>query len=323
MKVVQVTALEGPSSLAVAEVDEPVASPGQLLVDVHAAGVCFPDLLLTRGQYQLKPPVPFVPGVEAAGVVRESGHGFEAGDRVALFLGLGGWAQTIAVDPGQLFRLPDSMSMTGGAGLLMNTLTCHFALVTRGQLIAGETVLILGAAGGVGTSGIQVAKAQGARVIAVVSTEAKALVAKAAGADEVLVGPFTRESVAAVKALTEGRGVDVVLDPVGGDIFLDVVRSLAVQGRLVVVGFAAGSIPTLAMNRLLLNNISVVGAAWGAYLMSAPGYLAEQTTALQKMITDGFIQPVDGAVFDLEHAADALELMDSRGATGKVTLSLR
>ncbi|HEX5770016.1 MAG TPA: NADPH:quinone oxidoreductase family protein [Nocardioidaceae bacterium] len=322
MRAVQVVRLDGPSGVDVVEVPEPPANEGQVLVDVHAVGVSFPDLLLSAGQYQLKPETPFQLGVDFAGVVRSApeGSGFAIGDRVACVLPYGGGADVVAIDPDSVFPLPDNLSFEQGAALPMNYLTAQFALGTRGQLREGETVLVHGAAGGVGTASIQVAKGYGARVIAVVSTEEKARVAKAAGADEaVLVDGF----LAAVKELTDGRGVDVVVDVVGGDLMTDSLRSLAPQGRLLVVGFTAGTIPEVRVNRLLLNNIDVRGVGWGAYAMVRPGFMRRQWEALLPMMESGAVNPPIGTSYPLEDVRTALTDMAERRATGKSVLTLR
>jgi NADPH2:quinone reductase len=318
MRAVQVTTLDGPTSVEVAEVPEPDAT-GKVLLDVHVAGVNFPDVLMTRGEYQMKPDPPFVPGSEVAGVV-VSGDGFAPGTRVAGFTVLGGYAERAAADASLLFPLPDRVSFEAGAALLMNYLTVDFALVRRGQLRAGETVLVHGAAGGIGVATIQLAKVLGARVVAVVSTEEKAGVARRAGADEtVLADGF----LAAVKELTGGRGVDVVMDPVGGDRFTDSLRALAQEGRLLVVGFTGGSIPEVRVNRLLLNNISVVGVGWGAFWMRDPSSLREQWARLLPYLEDGILDPLVGNSYPLEQAADALLELDERRALAKVLITCR
>ncbi|MDQ1634627.1 MAG: NADPH:quinone reductase, partial [Frankiaceae bacterium] len=251
MRAVHISSLDGPSALELVDIDEP-SGDGMVLIDVHAAGVTFPEALQSRGQYQLKPPRPFVPGSEVAGVVRSApeGSGFTAGDRVVGFPGLGGFAETAIAMPQAVFPLPESVSFEAGAGLAMNYLTMHFALVRRGALRSGETVLVHGAAGGVGTAALQVAKGLGARTIALVSSEAKARVAEHAGADQVvLLSDSWKDEVKE----RSGGGVDIVLDPVGGDRFTDSLRSLRENGRLIVVGFTGGSIPEVKVNRLLLG----------------------------------------------------------------------
>ncbi|SDD49866.1 NADPH2:quinone reductase [Geodermatophilus telluris] len=321
MRAAQITSLEGPSAISVADLPEPDAA-GKVVVDVHAAGVTFPEVLLSRGEYQLKPELPFVPGSEVAGVVRSApeGSGFTAGQRVAAFPGFGGFAEVAAADPGFVFPLPDGVSFEQGAALPMNYLTMHFALRRRGQLREGETVLVHGAAGGLGTAGIQLARAYGARVLAVVSSEAKGEAARAAGADEVVLADGFRERV---KELTGGRGVDVVADPVGGDRFTDSLRSLAREGRLLVLGFTGGEIPTVKVNRLLLNNVSVVGVGWGAFWSGEPAFVQEQWTDLLPLLEQGRLQPVLGTVHDLADAAAAVTELDERRATGKVLLRVR
>jgi NADPH2:quinone reductase len=327
VRAIQITELTGPDhALQLAELPEPEPShmltPGSgVVVDVHVAGVSFPEVLQTRGEYQLKPPVPFVPGSEVGGVVRSAPEGasLSAGDRVAALCMLGGFAE-VAVAPAFLaFKLPDQLDFAQGAALILNYHTAYFALKLRGRLEQGETVLVHGAAGGVGTASLQVANALGARTFAVVSSDEKEQVARAAGADEVLRsdGPWKDQA----KELS-GGGVDIVLDPVGGDRFTDSLRSLAERGRVVVVGFTGGSIPEVKVNRLLLGNTEVIGAGWGAYVMSKPAVCAEIGAAVAQMIDQGFVRPLVGARFPLERAADALKLIEERGATGKVVLEL-
>jgi NADPH2:quinone reductase len=328
MKAVEIFQLTGPeSALRVVDVPEPGAShamtPGSgVLVDVHAAGVSFPELLQTRGEYQFKPELPFVPGSEVGGVVRSvSGDAaVSPGDRVAAFCFLGAWAE-IAVAPTYfVFPLPDSLDFAQGAALVLNYHTAYFALVTRGKLVAGETVLIHGGAGGVGTACIQVARGLGARTIAVVSSDVKADVAREAGADEVVRSGDAWKDQA--KELTGGKGVDIVFDPVGGDRFTDSLRSLAEGGRVIVVGFTGGSIPEVRVNRLLLGNTSVVGAGWGAYVMSKPDVTLAIGAELSKLIDGGFIRPVVGQRFGLEQAGEALGVLARREALGKVVLDV-
>lgn len=327
MRAVQITELTGPeSALRVADVPEPEAShpmtPGSgVLVEVKAAGVSFPELLQTRGQYQVKPPLPFVPGAEVGGVVRAAppDAAVAPGDRVAAFCGLAAWAQLAVAPAFFTFKLPDGWDFGQGAALVLNYHTVYFALAIRGRLRQGETVLIHGAAGGVGTAAIQVAKGMGAQTIAVVSTDEKAQVARRAGADHVVRSDGAWKDEA--KEIS-GGGVDVVLDPVGGDRFLDSLRALRAEGRLVVVGFTGGSIPEVRVNRLLLNNLDVVGAGWGAYVMGHPERTARIATALDDLIRAGYVDPIVGARFPLEGAAEALQLLDGRGATGKVVLDV-
>jgi NADPH2:quinone reductase len=326
MRAVQIVNLDGPDkALQLSDLPEPEAShfltPGSgVVVDVHAAGVSFPEVLQTRGQYQFKTPLPFVPGSEVGGVVRSAPDDapVKAGDRVAAFCMLGGFAEVTVAPAFLTFRLPDDLDFAQGAALVLNYHTAYFALRTRGRLVEGETVLIHGAAGGVGTAAIQVAKGLGARTIAIVSTEEKERVARDAGADEVLRsdGPWKDQA-------KELGGVDVVIDPVGGDRFTDSLRSLREEGRVVVVGFTGGSIPEVKVNRLLLSNVEVVGAGWGAYALGRPQLCLDIGAALDDMIARGVVRPPVGARFALEDAAKALELIDGRGATGKVVLDVR
>src|ERR1700712_2562402 len=321
MRAVQITSLDGPSALEVVDVDEP-SGDGMVLIEVHAAGVTFPEVLQSRGEYQIKPPLPFTPGSEVAGIVRSApdGSGFSAGDRVAAFPGLGGFGEVVAAMPQAVFPLPESVSFEAGAGLPMNYLTMHFALVRRGGLRSGETVLVHGAAGGIGTAAVQLAKALGAKVIAVTSSDEKADIARRAGADEVVSSDGFRDRV---KEITGGQGVDVVVDPVGGDRFTDSLRSLGREGRLLVIGFTEGEIPTVKVNRLLLNNIAVVGVGWGAFWMRDPSYLQEQWADLKPHVESGALDPVIGATFPLEEAGKAVGSIDERQALGKVVLTVR
>jgi NADPH2:quinone reductase len=321
MRALQITELSGPrSALSIADLPEPEASG--VLVDVFAAGVSFPEVLQTRGEYQIKPELPFVPGSEVAGTVRSApeGSSFSVGDRVAAFCMLGGFAEVAAAQEFLVFPLSDELDYAQGAGLILNYHTAYFALVLRGRLVEGESVLVHGGAGGVGTATLQVAKGLGARTIAVVSSDEKETVARDAGADEVVRsdGPWKDQAKE-----WSGGGVDVVIDPVGGDRFTDSLRSLAAGGRAVVVGFTAGSIPEVKVNRLLLNNVEVVGAGWGAGVLGRPEIEAEIGAAVGRLVDEGFVRPIVGARFPLEQAADALELIDGRGATGKVVLELR
>lgn len=324
MRAIQITELTGPASaLRPVEVPDPepshVMTPGRgVVVDVKAAGVSFPEVLQTRGKYQVNPPLPFVPGSEVAGTVRAAsdGAGVKPGDRVAAFCMLGGFAEAAVAPEHFVFPLPDELDFAQGAGLILNYHTAHFALKLRGRLAEGETVLVHGAAGGVGTAALQVAKGLGANTIAVVSSDEKERMAREAGADHVLRadGPWKDEA--------KQIGVDLLLDPVGGERFTDSLRCLREGGRVVVVGFTGGSIPEVRVNRLLLNNIEVVGAGWGAYVMSKPDLVREHGLEIAKLIDEGFVRPIVGARFPLDRAAEALELIDSRRATGKVVLEV-
>jgi NADPH2:quinone reductase len=324
MRAAQVSKLEGPESIEVVDIPEPAEFPGGVVIDVHAAGVAFPDVLMTRGLYQMKPELPFVVGGEVAGIVRSAPEDarVKAGDRVVALTMLGNAvAETAVTAKEMVFRLPDNISLEAGAGILFNDLTVHFCLRNRGRLAEGETVLVHGAAGGIGTSTLRMAEALGAsRVIAVVSTEEKAEVARANGASDVVL---TDGWLAAVKELTGGRGVDIVLDPVGGDRFTDSIRSLAPAGRLLVVGFTAGEIPTVKVNRLLLKNVEVIGAAWGEWVMTHPGYLQEQWDEVAPLLESGKIAAPQPVLYPLTETAAAVAALDNRSAKGKVVVTVR
>jgi len=325
MRAVQVITTTGPSDIELRDVPEPKAGPGEVLVDVHSVGISFPDLLLSRGEYQLRPEPPFTLGVDFAGTVAALGPGaeerFAVGDRVAGVGGYGGAAEQVVSPVDFTFALPDALSYDEGAALPMNYLTAQFALDERAGLREGETVLVHGAAGGVGTATLQVARGMGARTIAVVSTPEKGDFARAAGADDVVLLEGFRE---AVGELTGGRGVDVVLDPVGGDAFTDSLRVLAPLGRLLVVGFASGQgIPQVKVNRLLLNNVDVRGVGWGAYAMARQGYLQQQWAALVPMIASGAVRPPVGTTYPLEDFGRALVDMDERRTLGKSVVRVR
>ncbi len=319
--------LTGPEAGEVRDVLEPVgahpwAGGERLLIDVHAAGVSFPDLLQTRGEYQHGKPPPYVAGGEVAGVVIEApaGSRFRAGDRVASLTLWGGLADRALGQPRYTIRLPDSMSFVEGAALVLNYATAWFALY-RVAARAGETVLVQGAAGGVGTATIQLVKAIGAIPVAVVSSDDKEKVARNAGAG--LVVRPTPGWVDEVKTVTGGRGLDVVVDPVGGDRFVDSLRSLDVGGRLAVVGFAAGDIPEVKVNRLLLRDLSVVGVALAPYIERHPEFSDELTATLEQMAADASISPVVGHILQFDDAAEALGLLGRREALGKVVVAVK
>ena len=324
MRAIQIAELDGPRAAKLVEIDEPAADGNSVLVEVHAAGVAFPDALQSRGLYQYKPEMPYTPGAEVAGVVRSAPDGAHVrpGDRVAgLTMLCGAMAEVVALQPERVFPLPDSVSFEAGAGILFNDLTVQFALCERGRLAPGETVLVHGAAGGIGTSTLRLAPAFGAgRTIAVVSTEDKADVARAAGATDVVLADGFKD---AVKELTGGRGVDIVVDPVGGDRFTDSLRSLAPGGRLLVVGFTGGDIPTVKVNRLLLNNVDAGGVGWGAWTMTHPGYLQQQWAELEPLLAAGTVAAPEPVVYPLERAAEAIASLEDRSARGKVVVAIR
>jgi NADPH2:quinone reductase len=327
MRAVVVRELTGPDALALDEVDEPrgahpAADGARLLVEVHAAGVAFPDLLQSRGEYQIATPPPFVSGGEIAGVVREApaGSGFAAGDRVASMTIWGGMAEFALAVPKYTVKLPDAMSYAQGAALWLNYATAWFA-VERIGVREGETVLVQGAAGGVGTAALDLLRGMGVRSIAVVSSDEKERVARLLGASEVVRsgGPWLEE----VRALTGGNGVDVVLDPVGGDRFTDSLRALDMAGRLVVIGFAGGSIPTVKVNRLLLRNLTVLGIGLEPMDRRYPGTVRRVGDAVEALAEAGRLHPLVGHRLPLEHGAEALRLLDRREALGKVVVDVR
>jgi NADPH2:quinone reductase len=321
VRALRISSYDGPDAAAIADVPEPEPAGG-VLIDVRAAGVSFPDVLLARGLYQTPVPPPYVGGVETAGVVlaapRESP--LRPGDRVAAMTPMGGgWAQRAVADPHVAFPLPDGLDFGEGAALVLNYWTAWFALVDRGMLRAGEAVVVHGAAGGLGTAVLQLAAALGARPIAVVSSDAKGAVARRAGAADVVRsdGPWRDE----VRELT-GGGADMVVDPVGGDRFTDSLRCLRPGGRVVVVGFAAGSIPEVRVNRLLLRNVSVIGAGLDRWWDGRPEEMVRIGAEIDRLAGTGAIAPVVGQRFPLAEGAAAMRLLEGRGAAGKVVLDV-
>ena len=310
----------GPGGLTLIQAETPRPADNEVLLKVEAVGVNFPDLLMTKGQYQHKPALPVVPGCEVAGTIVEApdGSGWRAGDRAAAFVWQGGFAEQAVVPMNSLVPIPDSVSFETAAAMVVNYHTVHFALSRRGSLAPGETVLVMGAAGGIGTAAIQVAKGLGARVVAGVSAAHRAHIAEAAGADETVV--LEEGFASAIRDKTGGRGVDAVLDPVGDWLFDEAIRSLAPEGRLLVVGFAAGRIPAIKVNRLLLRNISVAGAAFGAFLEVDPTLMKEQAESLDRMIAAGVVNPYVGARFDFEDLPGALDRLDRGEIEGKAVV---
>ncbi|MHB1164135.1 MAG: NADPH:quinone oxidoreductase family protein [Candidatus Nanopelagicales bacterium] len=316
MRALHVTRLDGPGFMDIVDIAPPLRQGNEVLIDVRAAGLAFPDLLLTRGAYQLRPDLPFVPGSEVAGLVLEAplGSGFQPGDRVAAYTHLSGFQSLATAPADRVFTLPDNVSFAVGAALPMNYFTAHFALRVRGRLAEGETVLVHGAGGGVGVAVIQLARAWRATTIAVTSDAAKSEVARRAGADHVIPVDHFRE---AVHDLTDGHGVDIVADPVGGDRVTDSLRSLAPLGRLLILGFTAGEIPTVKVNRLLLNNIDVVGVGFGAYALQRDGYMGAQWQELLPLLGNGALRPLVTLECRLEDIPAVLASMENRTLTGK------
>lgn len=318
MKALVAQELSGPSGLAYADVDD-VSSDSAVVIDVGAAGVCFPDLLMLRGEYQMKMPPPFIPGVEVAGTVRSApaSSGFAAGQRVSGFSLLGGWAEQVAMPVDAVVPTNEALDDGSAVCLLGNYYTMYFALHRRGALQPGETVLVLGSGGGVGTAAVQIAKAMGAKVIAMVHRPSAVSFVESLGADVVL--PLTDGWLDAVKQETGGRGVDVVVDPIGGSAFDDAIRAMATEGRLLVIGFAAGGIPTVKVNRLLLRNVSVVGVGWGEFVNRTPGAQAQVGAALAQLVDAG-LRPPAPVRFPLSDGAAALQALADGEINGKLVL---
>lgn len=308
----------GPGGLELVEVDDPKAGPGQYLVDIKACGVCFPDLLMSRGLYQMRPPLPFTPGTEVAGVVREAPEGgrYKVGDKVLVFSGIGGFAEQTVAFEAQILPQPEGLTFAEGAAMGINFQTAIFALKLRAHTAPGEVVAVLGAAGGVGAASIRVAKEMGAKVIAVVHRKGAEQMLRDAGADEVVeLGEGWGQRV---KDLSDG-GVDVLIDPVGGEVFDEALRTLAPDGRYVVIGFAAGGIPTVKLNRVLFRNIDIVGAAWGEYIRTHPDVPAMLHDELTEMIDDGMRPPVDVS-YSLAQLPQALQDLHDGKVRGKAVV---
>ena len=321
----------GPATLRLEEVPEPQPGPGELLVRVHAAAINFPDVLIIEDRYQLKPPRPFAPGGEIAGEIEAVGdgvHGWSVGDRIVAVTGFGGLAEKIVVPARSAFRLPDERSFEEGSALLLTYATSIHALLDRGHLKAGQTLLVLGAAGGVGLAAVELGKAYGARVIAAVSSEQKAEAARQAGADAAVVypqGPFDNEGLKALsqmfKEAVGPAGADVIFDPVGGDYTEAALRSIAWEGRFLVVGFPAG-IARLPLNLTLLKSCDVCGVFWGAFAARDPNRNAEHVATLFDLWAQGKIAPVISETYPLERAGEALAAIAGRRVLGKRVVKL-
>jgi NADPH2:quinone reductase len=313
-----------PESLVIEDLPPQKPGPGEVVVSVKAASVNFPDFLIIQNKYQFKPPLPFSPGSELAGVVKEVGAGVSnvrPGDRVIAFTTYGAFAEEVKTEAARLLPLPEKMDFITGAAFLLTYATSDHALRDRGALKAGETLLVLGAAGGVGLAAIEIGSALGARVIACASSEDKLAVCREHGADAT-INYATEDLRERVKALTEGRGVDVVYDPVGGAYTEPAFRSLAWRGRLLVVGFAAGEIPKLPLNLALLKGASVVGVFWGDFARREPKGFAESVRQLARWYGEGRLRPHVSQTLPLERAAEAIQLLASRKAKGKIVLTM-
>jgi NADPH:quinone reductase len=323
MRAIVVERWQEPKQLAAREWPDPVPRAGEVIVEVEAAGCNFFDILLVQGKYQMKPPFPFIPGAELAGVVRELGPGVtgvKVGDRVFGGLSLGAFAERVAVPVGALHPMPDAMTFPEGAAFPVVYPTSHAALVLRAKLSPGETLLVHAAAGGVGIAAVQIGKALGARVIATAGGADKLEVARRAGADEVI--DYSRgDWVEAVKRVTNGKGADVIYDPVGGEIFDGSLKCIAWNGRLLVIGFASGVIPEVKANRILLKNISVVGLHWGAYAQHEPARVPEVFDDLARMYDQGKVKPLIFGTYGLDEVPQALEALGGRATYGKVIIA--
>lgn len=322
MRAVRCHELTGPKSLRVDEIPAPTPGPGEVLVDVRAAGVNFPDVLLTYGKYQFKAEPPFIPGGEAAGVVSAVGPGVSAvapGDRVALTLMSGAFAEQLVAPEAAVVKLPDPVSFEVGAATLLTYATTLHALVDRAALQSAETLLVLGAAGGVGTAAIELGKLLGARVIAAASTDEKVAYCKERGADEGI--NYAREDLKErAKVLTHGNGANVVYDPVGGAYAEAALRGIAWEGRYLVVGFAAGEIPKIPLNLVLLKGCQIVGVFWGSFAMRDPAKNRANATRILQWVADGKLKPHVDAVCKFDDARSALERMERRDVKGKLVL---
>jgi len=312
-----------PESLVVEELPSPKPGPGEVVVSVKAASVNFPDFLIIQNKYQFKPPLPFSPGSELAGTVKEVGGGVSnvrPGDRVIAFTTYGAFAEEVKTEATRLLALPDRMDYVTGAAFLLTYATSDHALRDRGALKAGETLLVLGAAGGVGLAAIEIGKALGARVVACASSDDKLAVCREHGADET-INYATEDLRERVKAISDGRGVDVVYDAVGGPYTEPAFRSLAWRGRLLVVGFAAGDIPRLPLNLPLLKGAAVVGVFWGDFARREPKAFAASVRQLASWYAEGRLRPHVSQTLPLERAAEAIQLLASRKAKGKIVLT--
>ena len=325
MRAVRVHELTGPEALRVDEVPDPTAGAGQVVVDVHAAGVNFPDILLTRGKYQFKPTPPFSPGGEAAGVVSVVGPGVTSlavGDRVAVTMLYGAFAEKVVVPELAVTKLPDAVSFEVGAATLLTYLTTYHALVDRAAIRSGETLLVLGAAGGVGIAACELGALLGARVIAAASTDGKLAFCRQRGASEGI--NYARDDLKdRIKALTNGNGCDVIYDPVGGPLAESALRGTAWQGRYLVVGFASGEIPKIPLNLVLLKGCQIVGVFWGSFAMREPAQNRAHAAQLFAWIAERKLSPHVDAVVPFSEAASALQRIERREVMGKLVLSTR
>ncbi len=325
MKAVLCKAFGPPETLVVEEVSSPEIKKNEVLLDVHTAGINFPDTLIIEGKYQFKPPFPFSPGGEAAGVISAVGEKvsqLKVGDRVMALTGWGSCAEQVAVPAYNVLPMPEAMDFPTAAAFSMTYGTAIHALKQRGALQQGETLLVLGASGGVGLAAIEIGKAMGARVIAAASSAEKLQVARQAGADE-LINYQTEDVRERLKVLTKGQGVDVIIDPVGGDLFETVFRSIAWNGRMLVIGFASGDIPSLPANLPLLKGAAVIGVFWGAFAQRQPQDNLRNFQQLFAWYVQGKLKPLVSQTFSLENTAAAISTLSARKAVGKLVIQVR
>ena len=325
MKAVLCKAFGPADTLVIEDTSSPQIKKNEVLLDVHAAGINFPDTLIIEGKYQFKPPFPFSPGGEAAGVISAVGENvshLNVGDRVMALTGWGSCAEQIAVPAYNILPMPDAMDFTTAAAFSMTYGTAIHALKQRGALQAGETLLVLGASGGVGLAAIEIGKAMGARVIAAASSAEKLEVARQAGADE-LINYQDEDVRERLKTLTKGQGVDVVIDPVGGDLFETVFRSIAWNGRMLVIGFASGTIPSLPANLPLLKGAAVIGVFWGSFAQRQPQDNVANFQQLFAWFAEGKLKPLVSQTFALEETAQAINTLAARKAVGKLVIKVR
>jgi NADPH2:quinone reductase len=315
-----------PDSLVIEDLPPTSPAKDEVKIQIHAASVNFPDVLMIQGKYQFKPDMPFSPGGECAGEILEIGEdvqGFKVGDRVIAVTGFGGFREELNVKSERLFKMPAKMDYNTAAAFVMTYGTSYHALVQRAQLKAGETLLVLGAAGGVGLAAVEIGKNLGATVIAAASTNEKLEVCKKAGADRLINysdGPELKEQI---KALTGGRGADVIYDPVGGDLFDQSLRCINFNGRILVVGFASGRIPEIPANLVLLKSCQIIGVFWGAFTTKEPSVHLSNMKTLLEWFSSGKIKPFVSKTFPLENASEALNAMLNRSVTGKVVVVIK
>lgn len=315
----------GPEKLVVEDVPPPSMKEGSVRIAVHTAGINFADLLLISGQYQEKPPFPFTPGMEIAGIVTETSaavSAIKAGDRVMALCGTGGYTEEIVIDAQRVFRIPDAMDFPTAAGFPVTYGTSHGAFDWRARLQPGEWLLVHGAAGGVGLTAVEIGKVMGAKVIACASSAEKLKIARQHGADFLI--DYSREDLRErVKSITGGHGADVIYDPVGGDVFDASLRSIAWGGRLIIIGFASGKISQIPANILLVKNIDVIGFYWGSYQARKPELLRNSYTQLLRWFEEGKLKPHVSHQMDISEVAQAMNLLRERKSTGKVVLTMK